>query len=96
MSIKIAVASPAEQQTIDDRLRSEAVPLDRAVTTARAEIALLREYRTRLIADVVTGKRDVRAAAAGLPDIDEDTAVPEPLAEDSDEAEEPAEDLEAA
>jgi len=30
-------------------------------------IKLLREYRTRLIADVVTGKLDVRQAAAGLP-----------------------------
>jgi type I restriction enzyme S subunit len=32
------------------------------------EITLLREYRTRLIADVVTGKLDVREAAAGLPE----------------------------
>ena len=32
------------------------------------EVSLLREYRTRLIADVVTGKLDVREAAAGLPD----------------------------
>lgn len=29
---------------------------------------LIREYRTRLIADVVTGKFDVRAAAAALPE----------------------------
>lgn len=32
------------------------------------EIALIQEYRTRLIADVVTGKLDVRAAAANLPE----------------------------
>ena len=32
------------------------------------EIDLLREYRTRLIADVVTGKLDVREAAAKLPE----------------------------
>jgi type I restriction enzyme S subunit len=32
------------------------------------EIILLREYRTSLIADVVTGKLDVREAAAGLPE----------------------------
>jgi type I restriction enzyme S subunit len=32
------------------------------------EITLLREYRTRLIADVVTGKLDVREVAAGLPE----------------------------
>ena len=35
---------------------------------ARKEIALLYEYRTRLIADVVTGKLDVREAAARLPE----------------------------
>jgi len=38
----------------------EAVRLER-------EIELLREYRTRLIADVVTGKLDARDAAARLP-----------------------------
>ena len=43
---------------------------DFAKTSARLEreIELLREYRTRLVADVVTGKLDVREAAAGLPD----------------------------
>ena len=36
---------------------------------ALAELAdLLSEYHTRLIADVVTGKLDVREAAAQLPD----------------------------
>ena len=35
---------------------------------AQRQIALLREYRTRLIADVVTGKLDVREAAARLLD----------------------------
>jgi type I restriction enzyme S subunit len=47
-----------------------------------AEIALLREYRTRLIADVVTGKLDVREAAAGLPDEPEE---PKPLDEPDDQ-----------
>ena len=36
----------------------------------RCQIDLLREYRTRLIADVVTGKLDVREAADSLPDVD--------------------------
>ena len=34
------------------------------------EIAIAGEYRTRLIADVVTGKLDVRGAADGLPEVD--------------------------
>ncbi len=53
-----------------------------------AQIALLREYRTRLIADVVTGKLDVRDAAAALPDEVED-------AEALDEEEATADDAES-
>ena len=41
-----------------------------AVQLIKGEITLLREYRTRLIADVVTGKLDVREAAASLPDLE--------------------------
>ena len=37
---------------------------------AKRQIELVREYRTRLIADVVTGKLDVREAAARLPEVD--------------------------
>ena len=39
-----------------------------AISATHREIGLLREYRTRLIADVVTGKLDAREAAARLPD----------------------------
>ncbi len=42
--------------------------IDRAAARAEHETSLLREYRTRLIADVVTGKLDVREAASRLPD----------------------------
>jgi type I restriction enzyme S subunit len=38
------------------------------IVKTEREITLLREYRTRLIADVVTGKLDVREVAAGLPE----------------------------
>jgi len=41
--------------------------IDAAMARARRQIDLLGEYRTRLIADVVTGKLDVREAAAELP-----------------------------
>ena len=40
------------------------------MSETRREIDLLHEYRTRLIADVVTGKLDVRDAAAALPEAD--------------------------
>lgn len=38
------------------------------ISRLEREIELLREYLTRLVADVVTGKLDVRKAAARLPD----------------------------
>ncbi len=41
--------------------------LDNNVDRVNKQIDLIREYRTRLIADVVTGKVDVRAAAGALP-----------------------------
>ena len=52
--------------------------IEYALADAEREIALLREYRIRLIADVVTGKLDVREVAARLPQEPEDL---EPLDE---------------
>ena len=40
------------------------------ISATKRQIALLKEYRTRLIADVVTGKLDVREAAADLSETD--------------------------
>jgi type I restriction enzyme S subunit len=50
---------------------------------AQREIDLIREYRTRLISDVVTGKVDVRhlAAAPGSEDLEESAEAIEPLEE---------------
>lgn len=59
---------------------------DFAITRAQQEISFLREYRTRLIADVVTGKLDVRDAAALLPE-PEGEALPDELEADVDELE---------
>ena len=42
--------------------------IGRGIQAASREIELVTEYRTRLIADVVTGKLDVRKAVACLPD----------------------------
>ena len=59
----LVVLPPKEEQTniamyLDDRTES----LDTAVAQAHRQIVLTNEYRTRLIADVVTGKIDVRNA----------------------------------
>ena len=58
----------SEQIAIVRFLDETASKVEKSVTRARREIDLLHEFRTRLIADVVTGKLDVRAAAAALPE----------------------------
>jgi type I restriction enzyme, S subunit len=65
-----------EQRAIADFIDQECGAANVATRRIREEIDLLREYRTRLIADVVTGKLDVREAAARLPDEADDS---EPL-----------------
>lgn len=68
-----------EQRAIVESIGTECAPVDTAISRLTREIELLREYRTRLVADVVTGKLDVREVAARLPDevpldsIEEDT-----------------------
>ena len=49
-----------EQAAIAAYLNKTTTDIDTAIHSTRREITLLREYRTRLIADVVTGKVDVR------------------------------------
>ena len=57
-----------EQTDIVEHLDKTTADLDAAITRARRQTELLREYRTRLIADVVTGKLDVRETVANLPE----------------------------
>jgi type I restriction enzyme S subunit len=66
----------AEQERLVHFLDAEMGQGDCAVAATLREIDLLREYRTRLIADVVTGKLDVRDAAARLPDEAEEPELP--------------------
>ena len=56
--LKEAVAFPpfAEQSAIARFLNKATAEIAAAITRARRQIELLQEYRTRLIADVVTGK----------------------------------------
>ena len=64
---------PAEEQRkIAVALRAATADISAAIARARRQIELVQEYRTRLIADVVTGKLDVREAAAQLPDETDD------------------------
>ncbi len=56
-----------EQAAIVRFLDDTTTKIDTAIAVDRQTIDLLNEYRTCLIADVVTGKLDVREAAARLP-----------------------------
>jgi type I restriction enzyme S subunit len=77
-SIKLAISPNIfEQQTISKYITSKTQPLVEAIAKTRHEIDLLNEYRTRLMADVVTGKLDVREAAANLPVEAEEEAIDE-------------------
>ena len=71
-----------EQATIVTAIAEETVPLTTAISRTEREIALMQEYRTRLTADLVTGKLDVREAAAKLPDPPAE-AVAEPLTDEA-------------
>ena len=89
-SIWIVIPPFTEQQDIIQHLQEKSTEIDQAITRAQREIELMREYRTRLIADVVTGQVDVRGievpevaeeseADASSPLHDEDTAEADDL-----------------
>ena len=61
---KTPVPPRLEQSAIVRHLDAAITKISRAIDRANREIDLLREYRTRLISDVVTGKLDVRNAAS--------------------------------
>lgn len=79
-NLRVPLPPLAEQKQIVCACRSQLDPLDRGISRREREIELLREYRTRLISDVVTGKLDVREAARRVPE----EASPELTEDESD------------
>ena len=63
--LKILCPPVDKQQAILAQIAQACDPINSDRALAARQIELLREYRTRLIADVVTGKLDVRETAAG-------------------------------
>jgi len=61
-----------EQLEIVISIRDQCNQIQAAVLKAQREIDLIREYRTRLIADVVTGKLDVRGWQGEAPRLEEE------------------------
>ena len=68
MDIAIAVPPRLEQDEIVAKVTEQTSPMRVILDHARRQIDLLRKYRTRLVADIVTGKLDVRMATAHFPD----------------------------
>ncbi|WP_341880445.1 restriction endonuclease subunit S [Synechococcus sp. UW140] len=68
LGAKTPIPPEDERAEILIAVNEKTASLNTAISRLEREIVFLREYRTRLVADVVTGKLDVRAAAARLPD----------------------------
>ena len=59
----IILPTTHEQEGISEYLEGETKRANNAIYQAHRQIDLMNEYRTRLIADVVTGQLDVRTNA---------------------------------
>lgn len=93
--IPIVLPAADEQRQILEYIENETRELGQLQVRSEHEIVLIQEYRDRLIADVVTGKLDVRhveiAAPADVPEIGDE----EELEPDAEVAEDDSELLEA-
>lgn len=67
LGAKTPIPPRHERDSILEAVKDETASLDLAISRLEREVELLVEYRTRLVADVVTGKLDVREAAVRLP-----------------------------
>ena len=65
--VPLLVPPIQQQKEIVEHIGQRTTTINYVIRKSEEEIRLIREYRTRLIADVVTGKLDVRGAAANLP-----------------------------
>jgi type I restriction enzyme S subunit len=70
-----------EQEQIVSFISSESSEIARAIDKVVSEIKLIAEYRERLIADIVTGKLDVRQIKIPVP-------ADEPTVDDAEDLEE--------
>jgi type I restriction enzyme S subunit len=92
VKMKMALPPIREQQEIAAAVQATSSQYDALIGVTERQIAVLREYRTRLTADVVTGKLDVRdVEVPAIKELPEESVVEE--AEELDEVEEEAEPL---
>jgi len=74
-NVRLPIPCKDEQEAILDYIEIETKDLDAAIARTEEEIKLIREYRDRLIADVVTGQVDVRGWQPGPEDVVDDAAL---------------------
>ena len=66
VKVSLPLISMDEQNEIADYIECETAKIDASIPVFEKQIELLKEYRTRLISDVVTGQMDVRGVV--IPD----------------------------
>jgi type I restriction enzyme S subunit len=91
----VMLPPPTEQSAIVAWIDQETSIMDSSLFRLRKEIWLIREYRARLAADVVTGKLDVREAAARLPVVDAESERLEAIGSLAETEEDTTEDLDS-
>ena len=89
-SLATIVPPRNEQDSIVQYLDVEMGRVNKAIQRVENQMQLVKEYRSRLIADVVTGKLDVRNVVLPVDDTDEAEAWDEP--EDTEDMPDPEED----
>jgi len=67
-AVQVPVPAMEEQKAIVKQVEAATDSVNNSLSRLEREIEILREYRTRIVTDVVTGKLDVREAAARMPD----------------------------
>ncbi|MGG3284390.1 restriction endonuclease subunit S [Paenibacillus solani] len=90
LQIQVPIPPITEQQSIVVQLDSQCVGVNKLIEKINTQIALLHEYRTRLISDVVTGKMDVRGVE--VPQYEEMTEFTEDIEESDEDVEKTEED----
>jgi type I restriction enzyme S subunit len=74
-NLPLLICPISEQREIVRHIDRASQPIRAVQARASAEMDLLREYRTRLTSDVVTGRLDVRVIADSLPELSEEVLV---------------------
>lgn len=82
---ELALPPISDQGNIVAYIEESIEDLNRTIRTAKSEINLIREYRTRLVADVVTGQFDVRQHPWANSDLDQEDSASEAVTDDLEE-----------